>query len=919
VVTVRMRVVARIGIEETGVHRLVTHTHSLFFLSSFSLSLSLSLSQVDNIWVTLTSYAYQRHVLGPHHHPHDLTTPQGSGCEYLCEEGATDEQIAALADALRVEIYPSSQGYRSEVQKVIGEAVLKMDHDIVCVGGCGVGKTFPLLLAAKRCAALGRVTVVISPQRNVTIALCEQLKRCDISVRIWTGTSPGDIELASTPTFNTGPPFSVLLFSIDVLASSDFQRYAWSLIDALATSGRLPLVFIDELHLHLSSPSFRGCFGRAGSLRARVAKGVRFMLSTGTLAVGTEEIVRHQLALAHTTEFIRDDTPIGLKSALIVEHCSGQQACEARLFAILGEWVKSPAAEARGSSRVLIMVTSRATAESLKAAIAAMLTKRGLEEELVGVASSDFDMEEVNRVLRDCDIIVGTSLIASAANISNLHLLIVLQSLFNLADLAQVLARLSRELGAAAGRAIFLFDGGEHSRLFGALNTAAAYEADAKAIAHCSDSDTPALRSQLAPSRVRDFAIAAKTSCATRFLNDIFVGGVAMTCCERGDDFPRCGYCGAVERGADVAVGEEDEAGAPAEDADWVGAGDNAGEHESLDHTSLLGEDHADMDTRADSGSADSGALNTGAASIADGGDELGDPEGFTDTDSTSLLDSGLVGIAMAESAALQSTSSSDKGATTLHHQAGHGSGEARFSTNPYAQVLLRSKGVSGKGIQRTTAGAAGSRSSETELAPLGGGAGDAVRKAGERIMVALHTAISVLRERPAEQVCLVCEKGCSGFRTNDGRICPAWGCDNGMICFCCGGAHSKCGWRRAGDHEFCSMCMLPWGKTLGHSFHYGGVSDMGGLERSRCRFVGDVLQAAVARIWHSPAEEWGKFVTACSRFAGGQIPGSGTGQDRVDIARFDDWLRRECVVRNGIRNWEIFILYALGVDLSKV
>jgi hypothetical protein len=112
---------------------------------------------------------------------------------------------------------------------------------------------------------------------------------------------------------------------------------------------------------------------------------------------------------------------------------------------------------------------------------------------------------------------------------------------------------------------------------------------------------------------------------------------------------------------------------------------------------------------------------------------------------------------------------------------------------------------------------------------------------------------------------------------------------------------------------------MLPWGKTLGHSFHYGGVSDMEELERSRCRFVGDVLQAAVARIWHSPAEEWRRFVTACSRFAGGQIPGSGPGQDRVDIARFDDWLRRECVVRNGIRNWEIFILYALGVDLSTV
>lgn len=867
--------------------------------------------------MTLTSYAIQRYVMGPGHHPYDLVAPQRFGAQYLCEDdGEGDEQIAALASKLRAEIYPGSPGYRSEIQRVVGHAVLKMDHDIVCVGGCGVGKTFPLLLAAKRCAELGRVTVVISPQRNVTIALCEQLERSDVRVRVWTGSSQGDLELASTPTFKVAPPFSVLVLSIDVLASSDFQRYAWALIDALATSGRLPLVFIDELHLHLSSPSFRGCFGRAGSLRARVSKDVRFLLSTGTLAVGTEEIVRLQLALSHTTEFIRDNTPIGLRASLSVEHCSGRRASEARLFAILDEWVRSPSALTRGSSRVLIMVPSRDTAESLKTSIASMLRRVGQSEVLVGVATSDVDMKEVSRVLLECDVIVGTSLIASAANIANLHLLIVLQSLFNLADLAQVLARLAREMGAAVGRAIFLFDGGEHARMFGAPGSAAAFEADAKAIAHCSDIDIPALRSQLAPSRVRDFAIAAKTSCATSYLNAIFVGGVLQTCCERGDSFPRCGYCAAVERGVSVADIDKSAAAATEEGCAVTLAG-REGERmpRALSQAGGGGRQNMDVCVEGEQGS----DVHTEAAQGASLYNE--EHEDYMDTDSTSLVDSGLLSIALAEGSVSPSASSVSQDDVSMLRQGGRSTGEVLPSRNPYAHLRSRPRGAadSGSGIQRTSLEAVRGHSSHAELMPLEGGVSNAVRRSAERIMSALHTAISALRERPDKHVCLVCEEECSGFRTRDGTICPAWRSPSRMICYGCGGRHAKCTWRRATDKEFCAMCMLPWGKSLGHSLHYGSVSEMEMLGRSRCRFVGDVIQAAVARIWHSPDDEWGRFVAACGRFAGGEIPCSGPGQGRDDIACFDDWLRRECVVRNGIRNWDIFILYVLGVDLSLV
>ena len=201
-------------------------------------------------------------------------------------------------------------------------------------------------------------------------------------------------------------------------------------------------------------------------------------------------------------------------------------------------------------------------------------------------------------------------------------------------------------------------------------------------------------------------------------------------------------------------------------------------------------------------------------------------------------------------------------------------------------------------------------------------GATDATRAIAVRLMSRLHTAIITLREtRDDSHICLECAEECNGFRRRDKTLCPAWGeKKNRPICFSCGYLHSNCRWRRATTPDNCSMCMLPWSEVLGQVFHYGSVKDdPERLAREcKCKLVGDVLQAAVARIWCSPDAKWTEFTAACSRFAEGSLPARRTASGaREPIAAFDAWLNRASLVRNGVRNWEIFILVALGVDLE--
>lgn len=868
-------------------------------------------------------------------------------------------------------LYPTASGFRSQAQEDIAIDVLSTEEDMIWVAACGEGKTIALLMAAVLCAEQGKVTVVISPQRNIMLSLREQLEKADIVSRIFTGDN--DMDICAGDSFATkGPAFSVLLFSIESLAK---DKRAWAAIEALGRFDRLAMIFADEIHLHLSSPSFRDAFSRAGDLRARIGRRTRFLACTATLAVNAVPALMEQLLLVPSQTVVRrSGTLLGHRFSLRVENVPGDP-CKLRLKQLIVEWAGKYAQD-RTVGRMAVLVTSVDKARQLQGEAQEFFRaslSEGVQEICAGSATGEDSLESVTAVINTCDLVFCTTFLCTSANMFNLRHAVIFQTAFSLADFVQFLGRLAREVDAFSAVAVFLFDKQFHGHLFGQPSSRFARQKDAEIVLACFADDTDGARLQLAPSYVARLALCAHTSCVMEELNRVFVRANGGACKDlHGENKGMyCGYCTGIE--VDVAVaadggdahpmtvctassehheeeeGEEEEGGCADPDgmiymdeevdgADW---GSTMAHDARANGASSHGQDAAvrgtDKREREEEASSSDELDEEECANIVASITHMQDAPRYERPEQPGTGKGAKRRLYASAPAPLVSTPSRHEGgkAGGAWNELGAYSMATCVEVTPQAAskrtasqdddlllddrvappvtIPLSSASIASNGAVAFSGETISTVSSQTNLQK------NAFLRLAEIHMHNILDAYQQLSYAISPQgrlPCLGCKSvRCNGFR-GDKDICPALERKKGLICFKCGGCHKKCSREWQVLLGRCKLCFMPWDDTLGCTFHYGSSSSAGKGKSAAdkeenactCLAIGDAFKSTLCRLWWSSDAQWHAFVAAVRGHCIAQPP---TRSNEIDT--FMLWLAKPTAWGNGMFHIDLAIEYVLA------
>lgn len=830
------------------------------------------------------------------------------------------EAKARALDLLK-RVYPAATGYRCQAQEQIAIDVLSAEEDMIWIAACGEGKSIALLLAALMCAEQGKVTIVISPQRNVTLSLKAQLDEAGLSSRIFTGGEE-DMDICAGDAFAAAPAFSVLFISIEALARS---KLAWAAIEAMGRFDRLAMIFADEIHLHLSSPSFRDAFGRAGDLRARMGRRARFFACTATLALNAEPALMEQLLLVPSQTIVRrSGTLLGGRFSFRVEDAIGEAGHE-RLLQFVSEWAEKYAKDKR-VGRMVVLVTSVDKAHQLRATMEEMLKKSsasGVNKLRVGSATGEDSLEHVNEVINTSDIVFCTTFLCTSANMTNLRHAIIFQTAFSLADLVQFLGRLAREVGAGIATAVFLFDRQLHNQLFGLPPSRLSKQKDTEVVLACFADDTDGARLQLAPSYVARLAARAHTSCVMEELNSVFVRAGSGACKDMhgGEVDLYCGHC--------------------AQKASTRTSSPDHHEDERLEQDDLhyMDEEEDEPDMSAHHAGPAAASADPRDEEDAFSSDELDDEASHTIAVALehtrvapryTLGDPGTAKGGAQRRLGFSSTASSGHAATPVRQMPSVRAMDTRVEETPHAaskrplpqdqdDLLLDNRVAPLVTIPSATSAPvaasppSGPTSTATSRVQPQSIPKDPFVKVAEihmhRILDAYQRLVEAV-DASGKLACLGCKDlACNGFRLN-GDLCPALGRKKGLVCYKCGAAHSACKrkWQTLAGR--CKFCFMPWDEILGCTFHYGGAGkDKSTLSQApvACLAIGDCFKASLARLWRSNDAAWRAFCSDVQHHCTSPLPTRGD-----DIDPFILWLSRPAVWGNGMFHIDLAVEYVL-------
>ena len=160
-------------------------------------------------------------------------------------------------------------------------AALAGEADVVVIGGCGTGKSAAYLTAGIAAQDRGLCILLLCPQNNVALCaeeMCLQAQLNYLRIDDSDETKQHVQEILSTE--GTGLSVGVFISTFETIAHCPTFTL---LINALRRYNLLSRVIVDEVHICLSSYSWRMCFNACGHLPTSIGPSIPWVFTTATL------------------------------------------------------------------------------------------------------------------------------------------------------------------------------------------------------------------------------------------------------------------------------------------------------------------------------------------------------------------------------------------------------------------------------------------------------------------------------------------------------------------------------------------------------------------------------------------------------------------------------------------------------------
>jgi superfamily II DNA helicase RecQ len=375
----------------------------------------------------------------------------------------TSEKQRAFILELLGKAYPGSCGSRSDIQINFIEAILLGKSDVVVTGGCGTGKSAAYLVPglAILMENAGRCVLLLCPQNNVALSATDLCEKAGLRFHLFEN-SQRTKDFVNNLCDTNGEALSVTVVIATFQYISDSSMFG-EFVHVMTKSHRLARVVVDEVHICLSSYSWRSCFNNCGNLRARLGYSVPWAFTTATLPVAAlQPYLRFWHCGLRPTVTIRAPMKLAGHVMLTVEpyaHTTGVfKGLRSTLKELFGtrRWL---------TRRCLILTLSIESANKLARQLNDMKLDLNLEEEdIIQSITSENTTAETRDAVKNAKIIVCTTVISSSMNIPSMDSVIVFKSCYSLADLIQAWGRAGRE--GQYSRCYLLWCKSSHERMF---------------------------------------------------------------------------------------------------------------------------------------------------------------------------------------------------------------------------------------------------------------------------------------------------------------------------------------------------------------------------------------------------------------------------------------------------------------------
>ena len=378
-------------------------------------------------------------------------------------EAETDEEQMQFITGLLKEAYPKSTGPRNDIQSMFLKGILAGTTDVIVVGGCGTGKSAAFLVPALALCHenSGRCLLLLCPQNNVAMSAALLCKSSALRYHLFENNQETkDIveQLYASDGHSLPAPIIIVTF----VTASDSALFN-DFVHIMIKTNRLARVVVDEVHISLSSFSWRSCFSNCGNLRARLGYHVPWSFTTATLPLAA---MQPYLSFWHCgirpTTVVRSPTILPVSVSYSVIHYEYAAQALSGIKLLLNELFGGEKWSAR---RCLVLTLSIDAARKLSQMLEGARAEINLSgDESIAVVTSETATAEMLDAVKNARVIVCTTVISSSMNIPRLDAVIVFKSCYSLADLVQAWGRAGRD--GQPARCYLIWCKGSHKGMF---------------------------------------------------------------------------------------------------------------------------------------------------------------------------------------------------------------------------------------------------------------------------------------------------------------------------------------------------------------------------------------------------------------------------------------------------------------------
>ena len=369
--------------------------------------------------------------------------------------------------ALLSTVYPGSVSARSSLQLKFLFEILDGSTDVIITGGCGTGKSAAYLVPALALnnSNSGRCILLLCPQKNVALSAASMCRVANLDYICFGDSNQNPQQFVNSLCETQGRSLSTSIVIATFQEVSDSPLFN-DFLGIMFKTNRLVRVIVDEVHICLSSFSWRNCFSQCGNLRARIGYGVPWVFTTATLPISAIGPYKRfwSCGLRRVAQ-IRTPTELAPNIYIKVQSFSMPIQGYKELKNILMKLFDQSLASDWHARRCLVLVPSVKLASELTTRLNNdKMSLNLLDKDSIQSVTGETSTGEVISAIEHAKVIVCTTVISSSMNINNLDAVIVFKTTYSLADLIQAWGRAGRDGQPARG--ILLWCKTSHTSLF---------------------------------------------------------------------------------------------------------------------------------------------------------------------------------------------------------------------------------------------------------------------------------------------------------------------------------------------------------------------------------------------------------------------------------------------------------------------